>query len=143
MPQLGKALLDVRQMSECPAVRDASNHLILLQSVLRAERQQAPAMIKNRRRIAPNLMHHRGPPQRMSDTRNVPDRFGEEHNVARLPGGLIRIPKKPQHYRPVAFAAYSRIMAAIDQSVQAMLLAVVECKGLEYVLPSSDEMRRR
>src|SRR6516225_4199584 len=112
-------------MSECPAVGDASNDLVLPQSVLRAERQQALAMIKDRRRIPPKLMHHRRPPQRMSHTRNVPDSFGEDHNVARLQGGLIRIAEKPEHYRPVAFAAYSWIMASVDQSVRAMLLAVV------------------
>jgi hypothetical protein len=52
-PQLGKALLDVGQMSACPAVHDAADRPVLAEAMLAADCEQALGMIENRRRIAP------------------------------------------------------------------------------------------
>src|ERR1700730_16786021 len=79
----------------------------------------------------------------MAKARHMSESFGEDYTFPRLLGGLIRIAEKPEHLRPLALAAYSRVMTAIDQRVRAMLLAIVERQALEHMLAGADVMRHR
>src|SRR5262249_15155868 len=97
---------------------------------------------EDRRQIAPKLMHYRGPPQCMADARHMCEGLGDDYAPARLHDGLIRISKEPEHQRPLALAAYGRIMPAVDQRVRAMLLGVVERQAFQHMLVAADVTRR-
>src|SRR5215469_3522429 len=123
-------------------MHDGTDILVVAQTMLPADCEQAPGEIEDRRQIAPKLIHHHGPPECMADTRHMSEGFGDDYAFARLHDGLIRIPKKPEHQRPLALAAYGRIMAAVDQRVRAMLLGVVERQAFQHMLVAADVTRR-